>query len=778
LISLCATDNVVCESKWKMEKGIALKRLLLLLLCISCAGSAAVDAGLHYDSRSPQVAFAASEIRKAYAAAGKPLVEETLAQLPGDACRVRIAITSDAAQAAALSKSLGAPAMKSSEWQSYSIRRVNKGGSTTFAVLAANSAGAMYGGLDVAEAVRLGTLDALGDSDHTAHVKRRGIKFNVPLDARTPSYSDNSDAAQENIAEMWSLDFWSGFLDEMARHRYNVLSLWNLHPFPSLVKTPEYPDVALNDVTRTLVPMDDTFSLNGTDMVRPDMLTKLVVVKRISIEDKIAFWRQVMQLAHERGIEVYWFTWNIFTWGAEGKYGITSKQDNQKTIDYFRASVRELVLTYPLLDGIGITAGEHMEERKDEFSKEKWLWNAYGRGIVDALKVQPDRKFRMIHRYHQTSTEEVMDAWKDYPDTFELSFKYAIAHMYSIPNPPFIQPALPHITKEHRTWLTVRDDDVYSFRWGNPEFARAFIKNMPGPDKMAGFYMGPDGTVWGREVISTEAEKPRELVISKRWYSFMLWGRLSYDPDLPDSLFERTIAVRFPQVQAPEMMKAWAEASKVFPEITRFFWGDIDARWFPEACLSHPRSAKGFYTVRDFVEGETMPGSGVISISAWRRNKLAGKPFGGITPLEVADNLAKISGDTLQAVSELRRKQGDNKELRLTLGDMEAMGYLAGYYSAKIRGAADLATFDKSGKQSDKDSAIKNLQIALEAWKRYARTYTVQYKQPLLYNRVGVVDLPGMVSKVEQDISIARLWAPGTVPDELKAKPADRPFRN
>ena len=32
------------------------------------------------------------------------------------------------------------------------------------------------------------------------------------------------------------------------------------------------------------------------------------------------------------------------------------------TIDYFRASVRETVLTYPLLDGIGITAGEHMEE--------------------------------------------------------------------------------------------------------------------------------------------------------------------------------------------------------------------------------------------------------------------------------------------------------------------------------------------------------------------------------------------------------------------------------
>jgi hypothetical protein len=563
----------------------------------------------------------------------------------------------------------------------------------------------------------------------------------------------------------------------MARHRYNVLSLWNLHPFPSIVKVPEYPDIALDDVKRTLVPMDDTFSTSGSDMVRPEMLTKLETVKKMPIADKIAFWRTVMQYAHDRGIEVYWFTWNIFTWGAEGKYGITSKQDNQNTIDYFRASVRELVLTYPLLDGIGITAGEHMEERKDEFSKEKWLWNAYGRGIVDARKLQPERRVRMIHRFHQSNDTEIMDAWKDYPDTFELSFKYAIAHMYSIPNPPFIQPALPHLSKDHRTWLTVRDDDIYSFRWGNPEFARAFIKNMPPQDKMAGFYMGPDGTVWGREFISTEPEKPRELIIGKRWYSFMLWGRLSYEPDLPDALFERTIAKRFPQVPANQMMRAWAEASKVFPEITRFFWGDIDVRWFPEACLSHPRGAKGFYTVQHFVEGSTMPGSGVLNITDWRRRKLAGTAMDGITPLEVADALAKSSAETLRMLPELRAKQEANKELRLTLGDFEAMAYLGNYYSAKIRGAADLALFDKSGKPADRESAIRNLQAALEYWKRYARAYTVQYKQPLLYNRVGWVDIPGLTAKVEQDITIARLWAPGTVPDTLKPPAADTPFR-
>ena len=133
----------------------------------------------------------------------------------------------------------------------------------------------------------------------------------------------------------------------------------------------------------------------------------------------------------------------------------------------------------------------------------------------------------------------------------------------------------------------------------------------------------------------------------------------------------------------------------MFPQITRFFWGDIDLRWFPEACLSHPRGAKGFYTVQHFIEGQTMPGSGVLDIVEWRQNKLTGKAMNGTTPLEMADALAKNAAEALRGVAELRRSQGQNKELRLTLGDMEAMGHLGNYYAAKIRAATELALFDK-----------------------------------------------------------------------------------
>ena len=66
-----------------------------------------------------------------------------------------------------------------------------------------------------------------------------------------------------------------------------------------------------------------------------------------------------MEYAHNRGIEVYWFTWNIFTYGAEGKYGIDDRQDNDTTIAYFRSAVREMVLTYP-----GFRRDWHYRRRK------------------------------------------------------------------------------------------------------------------------------------------------------------------------------------------------------------------------------------------------------------------------------------------------------------------------------------------------------------------------------------------------------------------------------
>ena len=700
--------------------------------------------------------FAAGEIRREAAAKGMTLGDDA------KATRISLSVEKDA----------------STVPQSYRIRVEGKDGRRVIVVRGADATGAMYGGLDVAEAISLGTLDSLKDSDHAPHIAQRGIKFNIPLDLRTPSYSDPADAAQANIPEMWEREFWTSFLDTMARHRYNVLSLWSLHPFPSMVKVPEFPEVALDDVWRTRIKLDDSFNFSGSNFVRPAMLAEHEVVKKMTMDEKIAFWRWVMQQAADRGIRVYVFTWNVFTFGAEGKYGITNDMGNDITKKYFRASVREMVTTYPLLAGLGITAGEGMPHDMDSKVKERWLWDTYGEGVRDALKNEPKREFGMIHRFHWTAQSDILDAFKDYPGTFDFSFKYSVAHMYSIPKPPFIQPLLENLAPGRKTWLTVRNDDIYTFRFGDPAYAREYIVNIPPADKIAGFYMGPDGYTWGRDFLERHpAPGLRPLVMEKQWYSFMLWGRLAYDPSLPDSHFERILAARHPQASAPHLFRALQGASQVMPLITRFFWGDIDLKWFPEACWSHRKSkGKGFYTVQHFMEGSSMPGAEVLNIRDWRTRLTKRQPMTETTPLEIAAALDGAATETFTALAALRDAAKADAELQKNVTDCEALAALGCYYATKIRGACALAMFDATGDKFEHGAALRHLDAALAHWKKYAAIRDAHYV-PALYNRIGFVDITALTEKAAADIDIARAWKPGTLKDDGKRGGSEKGFR-
>lgn len=668
--------------------------------------------------------------------------------------------------------------------QAYRIDRVD---TDRLRVTGGDLRGAMYGGLDVAEALYLGPAAMrrmLTPRVHRPLVLRRGIKLNIPLDLRTPTYGDGGTAERANIPEVWTRAFWRSYFDELARHRYNVLTLWSLHPFPSLVKVPEFPDVALDDVWRSKetlgpVPLD----LTGRGAIPPRFRANHEVVRKATIEQKIVFWREVMQMAADRGIEIYIFTWNVFTYGARGKHGIDDDMSNPVTVSYMRASVRELVKTYPLLRGIGITAGENMPATP-KVTKEQWLWSTYGEGVRDALKSQPDRDFRLIHRFWQTSGDEIRRNWVHYPGwpgTFRFSFKYSWAHMYSDVKPPFVEEVLP-LLKElgMRTWLTVRNDDIYSLRWGDPEYVRQYVLNMPSLDELEGFYMGPDGFTWGRDFLDRETANQklgaaRPLVMDKQWYSFMLWGRLSYDPTLPDSHFEEAFCARFPGADARRLCSATSIASKIIPQTTRFFWQDTDLRWLPEACARHDNAVgTHFYTVAEFMNGVTMPGTRILNIRQWRYRVTSGIVMEVMTPLDVADALDGFANSALSLVRELRaaRAKAASRELRQTIGDIEAMAHLGSYYAEKIRGACDLALFDAGAAEEDRQSSVAHLERALAAWRAYAAIRDAQYL-PGFYSRIGWIDITALAQAAARDLEIARSWRPHSLQFDPE-NPADQ----
>jgi len=337
----------------------------LLICSVVFSPVHAAPVGILVDGTVPQAHFAAWDIHEALEGRGH------LVLWLGSAERIRIkfALRSEVSSELAGRSDALKP-------EGFRIRTTSKNGQTTYWIIGADPAGLMYGGLELAEIIRVEGLEGIKDIDQNPYMAMRGTKFNCPLDVRTPSYTDVCDAAQHNIAEMWSLDFWKEYIDTLARYRYNYISLWSLHPFPSLVKVPDYPDVALADVKRSTTQWKERYSLNGIGFDAPEIVNNTETLKKMTIDEKIEFWRKVMRYGKERNVDFYFVTWNIFVNGTEGKYGITDDIDNATTTDYFRQSVKQMFLTYPDLKGIGLTTGENMHGSGFE-KKEDWAFATY-----------------------------------------------------------------------------------------------------------------------------------------------------------------------------------------------------------------------------------------------------------------------------------------------------------------------------------------------------------------------------------------------------------------
>ncbi|TWU31139.1 beta-N-acetylhexosaminidase family protein [Novipirellula artificiosorum] len=632
-----------------------------------------------------------------------------------------------------------------------------------------DAGGAMYGGLDLAETIRSEGLAGVKDKTQNPYMQMRGVKFNIPLDVRTPSYSDVCDAAQENIPEMWSMEFWKSYIDTLAKYRYNYISLWSMHPFPSLVKTPEYPDVALDDVKRSRGPFKEYYSGLGVGWTGPEFQEdNLETVKEITMEEKIEFWRQVMTYGKSRNVDFYIVTWNIFDYGVNGKYGIDDDPENETTIDYFRQSVKALILTYPDLAGIGITTGENMAEKgvprkQGELSpeaREDWMVKTYAAGTLDALEAQPGRKIRFIHRQHMTGADMVLEKMQpliQHPDVdFIFSFKYAKAHVYSATRQPFHEEFVPTIQGKVKTIWTLRNDDVYLLRWGAPDFVRQFVKNIP-YDVSQGYYYGHDGFINGREFTQLDHESPRQLEVQKHWLQWMLWGRMAYNPDYSNDRIIALLNARYPEVDGAALLDAWQKASMVYPRVTGFHWGSLDFMWYIEgmrgssgyARQKGARTQSGFHDVNTFLNIPPHEYSGVQSIQDF----VAGKDAQGQTPLSLADLIERdveAAEETLKELGEVK-----DKELRLTIDDIKTVCEMGQYYADKIRGATYVALARESKDKVDKDKAVVALTRAADHYKAYVALVTANHTKEVWFNRVGTLNFKDQIEDAMLDIGFA-----------------------
>lgn len=630
-------------------------------------------------------------------------------------------------------------------------------------ITASGNSGLMYGGLEVAEQLQL--HNKVINTTHTPYINKRGIKMNIPLDARTPGYDDTGDAAQENIANVWEWDFWQEHLDQMAINRYNVLTLWNPHPFPSMIKQDKYPDVALNDVhVTTLKPTGKESEWAEPQMVSKNVVENVKVVKSLGIDEKIAFWQKVMQYAHDRGIDIYYFNWNLCANGAAaplepfyrtygqplwnekpGKYGINNQMDNPINVAYYRDAIKTFLRTYPHVKGIGVTAGEHMMDDAGIYTREQWIWETYGLGILDAKKEMPNRSIDFIHRVWNTNMDKIFNYWTEYPDSFEASYKYAKARLYATPTPNFAKRHIESMQKyKLKSWWNLRNDDIFVHRWGDPDYVRAFINHFQ-LEHTAGFYMGSDGFFWGRVFNSKTPELANEMEVHKHWYRFMIWGRLAFNNQLKSDFFINKIQHQYPKTDAVKLFKTWQTASRIIPTVNRFHWNDWDYQWSVEACID---TRNGFHDIHRFISNPTLKDSGVLNPKAFAENPKTSKT----SPYTIAKEIRAYSNKTLANCKALEN-ENNSVQLKALIEDLQSMAHLGQYYASKIEAATEFALFKKGKQLVHRNRAILHLEDCVTHWQAYAKIQNKNYK-PQMLARTGKFDVNEILEYVKKDLEI------------------------
>ncbi len=338
---------------------------------------------------------------------------------------------------------------------------------------------------------------------------------------------------------------------------------------------------------------------------------------------------------------------------------------------------------------------------------------------------------------------------------FIFSFKYAKAHVMSATKQPYHEDFV-HDIGDMKTIWTLRNDDDYFYRWGAPNFVREFIKNIP-MEISRGYYYGSDGWVWGREFTMKNPEGQRQIEIVKHWYHWMMWGRLGYDPDLPNERFIQILESHFPEVDGAQLLEAWQEASMIYPTTTGFHWGPLDFQWYIEACKSRPGYAQnetGFHDVNRFINLPPHKYAGFQSIPDYVKMISEGGSAELRTPLEVSKKLHDHADKAMKILSTL--SSGENRELAFTLHDIKTMASLGKYYAYKIAGSTQLALYRETKDKKYQAAAITELENALQSWKTYAENALEQNVNPIWTNRVGYIDWVKITEWVAQDIEIAR----------------------
>ncbi len=621
-------------------------------------------------------------------------------------------------------------------------------------ITATDPTGAMYGAFDVAEQLEMGkNLKSISTKIVNPNFTVRAVKFNLPWSSYRTGY-----VMEQHMDVCRDLTFWQSFLDQMAMNRFNVLSLWNVHPFSFMVKPLNFPGA-----------------------------------NRFSEEEMKGwkeFWTSLFRMAKDRGIETFIVNWNIAVSPEfASAYKVQERNDTSALVKrYTREVVTQVINEYPDLSGIGITLADWMSNFRSPGSplpemtakdREDWIEQTVVAGIKNAK-----RPVKFLHRSVLSSDpvemKRVINNAK-LPDTTLVEIKFNWSHGHSTPLLALTHDA--HSGKvdngywspmpdNYRIQWMIRNEDFFILRWGQPEFIRKHIAQNTEP-YVNGYFVGSEGYIPAKDFSHlSQTHQTWKYAFEKQWLFYQLWGRLLYDASTPNAVFELSFEKRYGKGIGNKLLKAFAAGGNMPLRLASFHGATWDYTLYSEGFLSPFPSNDGLYDkVSSFISIDELINHRTLDpqyssipdyVESVSKTKMPVKDK--ISPLQLADALEKDSRTVISLVKQLRPKA--TTALSCELDDLETWAYLSQYMADKLRAGVALQTFRINNDKASQQKAVDLLSACLIHWKKIAAITSSHYREVPYLDDQSTKSQPDndgrifswakYLPQVERDISIAK----------------------
>ena len=607
--------------------------------------------------------------------------------------------------------------------EAYTIHKANK----KITVTSGDKRGLIYGCLSLAEEVRNGgRLEKIKSRSDKPHYQLRAIKFDLPWD--TYRHSDALDLHYETCKD---LNYWKAFLDMMVQNRFNSLSLWNLHPYTFMIKPKNFPEAS---------PFTDA-----------------------QLKEWQNLFHGIFSMAKERAIDIYIIPFNIFVSPEFSKahnvnmdnlqHDFFVKGDTSELVKrYTRECVTQMLQEYPEITGMGLTLGEGMGGMSPQ-EREDWM----DQTIIEGMHLT-GRKLKLIHRIPFSSTTGSLGVTsietekltrKEIEAQGNLSFlqppifadlKYNWSHAHSTTKLVKVHGGKLYDTyfkpepKNYKINWTARNEDFFCLRWGVPDFIRAHI-GTNNESYVGGYMIGSETYIPAKDYFTKPGIAVNwKYAFERQWLFYKLWGRLLYNPQTSDGVFQAEFINRYGK-EGQNLLKAFSLAGKTPLRLGSLFDFTMDLTLYEEGFMALDDKVKRVeYISVDRLIHQPVTDPDYVSVADYVKAIGGGKSFTSnkITPPMLAAMLEKDCNEALALVKNINTS--GNAALPFEVADVKTWANMGLHFAEKLKGAIALETYRTKGGEENKQNAIRHLENALKYWEEVVSiTSPIYNDMPLVH---------------------------------------------